>query len=295
MKLNAVLSTIILTFFIACNDPEPTKVTIAPGDVDLFIEQLSFEGTIENGAPPEPNAGPEVLSIAKAPSGVTVTYDNFLFLPISIVSTDGFDGVYIRLSNEFDEHSGSHYKIPLTGNANNAALMLKFGIPANIEPGLVFMSISAYKGATVSDVHTFPLEIAHPQKGCDEPGKNFRTGDQQFANRTYSFDESSFPRNNFNEIIPQRLTLKATFFEEADRIDVYVDKQWVGGTGTILAFGEAPPVVECTGPDLASQGFVSGTHYISFVVNPDQRIDVYVTGCLNSTAWEYGFNCPVGN
>jgi hypothetical protein len=294
MKLRTLLSIFILTALAACNDPEPTKESIAPDDVNLFIEKLISEGTVENGAPTPPT-GPADFAITKAPSGANVTYDNFMFLPVTITSDAGFDGVYIQLSNEFGKESNAHLNIPIDGEPGESTFMLKFEIPANVEPGLVFMNLSAYQGTSVTEVHTFPVEIVHPQTGCDDGGKNAKTGDQQFGSRTYSFDESSFPRDNFEQIIPQRLTLKAEFFETPDRIDVYVDKQWVGGTGTILAFGEAPPAYDCAAGDLADTGFAAGTKYISFVVKPDQRIDVFVTGCLGSTAWAYAFNCPRGN
>jgi hypothetical protein len=293
MKLSTFLSILILIVFAACNDPQPEKGTTSAGDVDVLIKQLTFDGTLESGAPPNPNAKPSALRIAKGPSGASTTYDNLMFIPLSISDSIGFDGVYIQLSNESDEFSGSYMKIPLTKTSSTDTVkMLKFAIPADIDPGLFFMNMSTYNGDTVSAVHSFPVKIVHPQRGCDGGGKNALSGDFQFCARSYSFDESDFPRNNFNEIEPQRLTLKANLFESADRVDVYVDKHWVGGTGTILAFGDAPVPTACDDEDASANGFVRNVHYLSFEVMPDQRIDVFVNGCLDVTAWEYSFTCP---
>lgn len=290
MKLRNALSILILITLAACGDPEPTKVTIAPEDVNQFIKALVFEGAIEDGVP-DPSTNPSDFTI-KVPSGINVTYDNFTYLPLRIISDAGFDGIYIQLSNEFDEKADSYIKIPLQGEPGDSSLTLKLEIPPTVEPGLVFMNVSAYHGAQVTEVHSFPVQIVDPQVGCDAQS-NSTTGDQQFGSRTYTFEKSSFPRDNFGQIIElQHLALKAELFEEPDRIDVYVDKLWVGGTGTSLAFGEAPPAADCDVEDVSAKGFVSGTRYIPISIRPDQRIDVLITGCLGSTAWEYTFNCP---
>jgi hypothetical protein len=294
MKLSKLLFIIVPCALTFCGDPEPTKESFRPQDIDQFVHQLIFDGTVESGAPPDSTKNAlTALKIVAGPKSVSVAHDSHMFIPLSIHEEKGFDGVYIQLSNEFDEFSDSYYKIPLTQSSDNDTLkMLKFGIPENIEPGLFFMNVAAYNGDSVSLIHSFPVEIIRPQTNCDESGSNFLTGEEQFANRTYYFDESAFPKNNFGVIESQRLSFKANLFTSADRIDVYVDKQWVGGTGTILAYGVPPPVTKCTALDAADNGFVPGARYLSFEIMPDQRIDVFVNGCLGVSAWEYGFLCP---
>jgi hypothetical protein len=77
-----------------------------------------------------------------------------------------------------------------------------------------------------------------------------------------------------------------------DRIDVYYNNKWVGGTGTDP--GPVPPQKKCS-TVVPGDGFIGSSGSISFAYDPaiSKELTVVVSGCLgNSTAWDYKVNCP---
>lgn len=117
------------------------------------------------------------------------------------------------------------------------------------------------------------------------------TGENTVTVRTHIFDESQFRRNSLQEIEEQRLYFNVESYHSYNRVDIYKNGNWVGGTGTILPYGTAPAVSDCD--NVVEDGYKDKKNYAQFTLLPDDRIDIYVIGCLGVTAWDYKFDCPV--
>jgi len=77
-----------------------------------------------------------------------------------------------------------------------------------------------------------------------------------------------------------------------DRIDVFYNNQWVGGSGSRIGIDDFPPVSICFD---RTDGYVSGDGRIDFNYDPSSSriVTVYMSGCLGSdTAWDLFVNCP---
>jgi hypothetical protein len=77
-----------------------------------------------------------------------------------------------------------------------------------------------------------------------------------------------------------------------DRIDIYYNQTWVGGTGANP--GPIPPQKNCSYVT-TGDGFLGATGKLTFSYNPNisKEVTVVVSGCLgSSTAWDYSIVCP---
>lgn len=290
MKISKLVTSLLLLLSVACNDEVTKKTTISPDDINELTQVLEFDATGINGEMPE---GTSETLVVKAPTGISGTSDNFFFIPLAISGEAGFDGIYLQFSNRKEQISSNYFDFDFTGSAAGT-LMIPVKVPENIEGGEFYIHVSAYNDeGDVSEAKKFPVEIAWPLKGCEGAGLVARSGEIQSLARTYSFDESYFGIDkDTKEIIPQTLRFYSEKYETPDRIDFYIDKQWVGGTGSTLAYGVAPSAYECTDENAGDGGFISGYHSFEFTIKPNQRIDVFVSACLDNSAWDYWFACP---
>ncbi len=296
MKTSKLLLYTVVFAMIACNDPMIEKTTVTPSDLNALIGKLEFEGsTLVAGKAPEPTTTEETPVIEKALTRSSLTPDNYLFIPISISSTSGYAGFYLALSNEKENVADQYYTVAAPRAGGSQQEMLKIKVPEKIVAGMFILNIQVYtQGGDVSEAHRLQVEIRNPLKGCDGANLTHRSGENQTSVMTYSYDESYFFKDPLGNIITQTLEFSSDKYEDPDRIDVYVDKQWVAGTGTILAYGNAPQPVDCSDNSAGDNGFYSKKSYVQFTIKPNQRIDVYVTSCLGISPWDYWFECPIG-
>jgi hypothetical protein len=286
MKIKHLFLLTFLGLVISCNDPEPAEEVLNPANVERLTELLTFDGTKRNTDFPEPTSTATTPQILKGPNKASISFDNTLFIPLQVTSTEGFAGVYLQFSN------GTYFDFPLTGGSGIQNIILGVGIPGGFERGVFTIHASAYTAnGEQSEPYSFDVEILPHQKNCDSFGDINMSGENTVTVRTHIFDETQFRRNALEEIEAQTLYFNVESYYSFNRVDIYKNGMWVGGTGTILPYGSAPAPSDCDNP--VEDGYKDKKNYAQFTLLPDDRIDIYVIGCLGVTAWDYKFDCPV--
>jgi hypothetical protein len=280
MKFNKFYAVALFTAaLVSCSDDEKGKSEISPEDVNMLISALKVAGTNKDGAPPVPTFTPATPEITNSQASASVTSNNNLYVPFTVNSTSGFSGAYVQLQNpSTGEFSDSYWEIPLNAGAGAGQVVLPIGIPKEVTPGEFIVYYCLYTSSgDVSAVSELSVEVVETQNSCDELGEVYESGEDGLTIRSYTFNTSG------------TIDLSYEMYSAPDRMDVFVQQDWVGGTGSSLSASETPPASECASP---AEGFVSGTGTISIDYKKGQRIDVYLSGCFGGTAWDFWFDCP---
>ncbi|HYF67311.1 MAG TPA: hypothetical protein VD884_04205 [Ohtaekwangia sp.] len=277
MKTNKFLLLAAFSLLLSCSEDEKGKTSINPEDVNALIAALKVQGTNKNGDAPQPTFTQAAPTITNSQSSASITSNNNLYVPFTVSSTDGFSGIYLQVENELNELADSYWQIPLSGNAGDGQIVLPVGIPANVEPGIFVIYYSLYtSGGDVSEIASLEVEIVESQNSCED-GSVMESGSDGLTIRSYSFDRNG------------TISLTYDMYDAPDRMDIFVNQNWVAGTGSSLSSGTTPPASECYD---GANGFVSGVNTIDFEYTKGKRVDIYMSGCFGGTAWDYWFDCP---
>lgn len=165
MKIKHLFYLTFLGLILGCNDPEPAEEILDPANVDRLTELLTFEGTKHNNSFPEPSATATTPQVLKGPNGASISFDNRLFIPLQVTSTEGFAGVYLQFSNASGTYAGTYFDFPVAAESGTQNIMLSVGIPGGFQRGTFTIHASVYtSNGELSEPHSFNVEILPHQK-----------------------------------------------------------------------------------------------------------------------------------
>lgn len=289
MKLfNSILLVLSLMVFSSCDmmyhedevpksdDEFGSGPVVNPDDGNAVDSEINIDGRRRSGNPPNTSNTRYPPEITKYTPSITSTKDQLIFLPFEYEcspSADGPSAIYFQI-----EGANSYWQVEPTANSGQTGqLVLKLGLPGNISNGqfVVNYRIKDNLGAISNVVRTTVniIDVAL----CD--GSYFE-GEDGLTVRSYDMGTST-----------SKVRVTYNMFNIPDRIDIYYDGKWVGGTGRPVPYGTLPPQSYCSQPQ---DGYVSGDSFFEFNYNANRsrRVDVYVSGCLNSsTSWNVWVEC----
>ncbi len=282
MKVQSYLIAIALLLFVSsCNKDSGGVTEVDPSDPDDVSRVLIIPGANSvDGQPPSPSSTPGTPTISNNQTSASVVSGNTLYLPFNFNSsndgTGGYAGCYVQVDG-----ASSYFDIPEDNpTSSDGLVVLPVGIPDNITEGEFCLSYCIYDADNrVSNVLSTCITIGSLQE-CPA----FNSGSSGLTIASYDLgDEAGIVEIEYD-----------TYFIP-DRIDVFYDNEWVGGSGSAISISDIPPVSQCNdGVD----GYVGERGEITFNYDPEvsRTVTIYMSGCLgNSTAWDLAVSCPTQN
>lgn len=269
-----MLSVLALSFFTSCggdSDTPPTEVD--PSDADALSGVLVIPGSQSvSGQPPSPSTDTDAPTVSNNQTSATVVSDNTLYLPFNFDSNQGYGGCYVQVDG-----ASTYFDIPDGTSTTDGLLVLPVGIPASVQEGDFCLTYCIYdNNGRVSNLLTTCVTVG-PIQECPA----FTSGSDGLTIATYDLGES-----------PGTATINYDMYSIQDRIDVFYNNQWIGGSGSSISSSSFPPVSSCGD---GQNGYVSGTGTIDVDYNPatSRTVTVYMSGCIGGgTAWDLSVSCP---
>ncbi len=273
---NLIIPTILLvllSFFSSCDGIlNDTNFGVTPEtqvDMTNLSLRLGKEGIyIEETMPSTSGSG---VSVNGYPQTVQVSAGVLLFFNYSTNDNDNICSMNMQI-----EGSRGYWNSPVERDAVSGQLYARVLIPNIIKAGdfRIAFSVEDCNGK-VSPLNFVNTMIAEPLQ-CNT-GFSGSVGVTVLS--AYLGNKAGMASIDFEH------------YSIPDKIDIRYNNQWVASTrGTVLATNEVP---NCSIYSTAA-GFVSGSGSLFFNYNPNLSsvVEIYVTGCDNSTAWNIDINCP---
>lgn len=273
--LGFLLSISALILITSCggdSDPAPPS-EVDPSDADALTGVLVIPGgQVVSGQPPAPSTDSDAPTVSNNQTSATVVADNTLYLPFNFDSAQGYGGCYVQVNG-----ATSYFNIADGTSATDGLLVLPVGIPASVQEGDFCLTYCIYDNSgRVSNLLTTCVTVG-PVQECPA----FTSGSDGLTIATYDLGDT-----------PGTATISYDMYSIQDRIDVFYNNQWVGGSGSSISSTSFPPVSSCGD---GQNGYVSGTGTIDVNYNPAtaRTVTVYMSGCIGGgTAWDLGVSCP---
>ncbi|MGB0165318.1 MAG: hypothetical protein ACPF8V_00555 [Luteibaculum sp.] len=255
-----------------------TPDVVDPSNADDLSQVVVIPGSNRvSGQPPAPSDNnPDQPIVSNSQSSASSTADNTLYLPFNFETRGtgaGYAGCYVQIDGASD-----YFDIPDgDGTQTDGLIVIPFPIPSNVGTGNFCVNYCIYDNAgLVSNILSTCVTIEEPVN-CP-------------ASASGSDGLTIFTVNLGSD--PGNVSVTYDTYSVEDRVDVFYDGTWIGGTGSSLSPGEFPPVSNCgDGQD----GYVGESNTINFQYNGSGsgRLDVYMSGCIGgSTAWDVNVSCP---
>ena len=256
-----------------CQPPDTVKPgPVDPSDPNALSRVIVFTGNATTASGTLPQASGTSTTIQNNPTVSMTSGGSRVYVPIQYTGNTPITDVYIQISG-----ANKYFKIPISGGVASGLVYIPMALPDNVLQGdftLTIVLIGSNGNIVASKTLTVPVNITLPldcSDGYVQGSSGITQTEHQLSGNggkvSISYDTYSLP----------------------DRMDVYVDGQWVAGTGSTIA--PPPPLSTCSNP-LA--GFVGKRGTFSFnVSSSSKRVQTYVSGCTgSSTAWNYELTCP---
>jgi hypothetical protein len=207
-----------------------------------------------------------------SPASVETTTGVKTQVPVYFTSPTGITCLYVQIQG-----ANKYWSIPLSGGATSGYVCFYFTLPANVSQGTFVCVLGLQNDAYVSTYWNTTITLA-PIVTCS--GSYSKSGSDGLTATSYNMGAAS-----------GTIHIDYDTYSVPDRIDVFMDGQWVDGTGSDLGTS-LPPIKQCS-EVVSGDGFLGqvGTFDISYPGN--KTVTVYVSGCMGSgTAWDYTIFCP---
>lgn len=273
LKVALLLGVLLCTTIEGCNHKDPAPGPVDPSDPNALSKVIVFPNDAQTATGTLPQAsGSTTTTIQNNPSVSMTSGGSQVFVPIQFTGSTVISYVYVQISG-----ANTYFKIPVSGGKSSALIYIPMSLPSNVLQGqfeLIIVLIGSNGNVVASQRLTVPVEITLPLS-C---GDGYVSGSSGITQTEHELSGKA-----------GKVSIDYDTYSLPDRIDVYVDGQWVAGTGTSIA--PPPPLSTCSNP-LA--GFVGKSGTFTFnVTSGSKRVQTYVSGCTgSSTAWNYSLTCP---
>ena len=272
--LSLILGLSALVFITSCGgDSDPAPAEVDPSDADALTGVLVIPGSQNvGGQPPASSPDADAPNVSNNQTSATVVADNTLYLPFNFESVQGYGGCYVQVNG-----ASSYFDIPSGNSSTDGLLVVPVGIPASVQEGDFCLTYCIYDNSgRVSNLLQTCVTVG-PVQECPA----FTSGNDGLTIATYDLGDT-----------PGTASITYDMFSIQDRIDVFYNNQWVGGSGSSISSSSFPPVSSCGD---GQNGYVSGTGTIDVNYNPStaRTVTVYMSGCIGGgTAWNLNVSCP---
>lgn len=270
------LFALTILLLVSCKKDDPLT-EVDPTDPDLLSTVLIIPGAErQDGQPPTPSTDSDAPSIFNNQTSASIVSGNTLFLPFNFETASdgsgGYAGCYIQVDG-----ASTYFDIREDNSSTDGLLVLPVAVPDIVNEGEFCLSYCVYdSNDRVSNVLTTCINI-----GGIEECPAFESGSDGLTIASYDLgDEAGFVDIEYD-----------TYFVP-DRVDVFYDEKWVGGSGSSISPTQVPPVSNCND---GADGYVGESDVITFEYDPNKSrtVTIYMSGCLGGgTAWDLAVSCP---
>ncbi|MEQ9465982.1 MAG: hypothetical protein RLN88_01150 [Ekhidna sp.] len=273
LSLLLTLSTIILIVSCGGGGDDPAPIDVDPSDADALSGVLLIPGSQSvSGQPPAPSTAPGAPTVSNNQTSATVVADNTLYLPFNFESAQGYGGCYVQVNG-----ASSYFDIADGNSAQDGLLVIPVGIPAGVQNGDFCLTYCIYDNSgQVSNLLQTCVTVG-PIQECPA----FTSGSDGLTIATYDLGETAGTS-----------TITYDMYSVQDRVDVFYNDQWIGGSGSSISSASFPPVSSCGD---GQNGYVSGVGTIDVNYDPSvaRTVTIYMSGCIGGgTAWDLNVSCP---
>ena len=213
------------------------------------------------------------LNVINGLESASVTNDNYLFLTFIVDPSVDISGAYIYVTG-----ADNYWKIEL--DSISELLQVNIKIPNHIQVGDFIIEYRIFDSVgNVSLPRPCFVNIVAQKSGCYDSV----SGADGVTVRSYTFDD----------FIGQ---VKVNFdtYSIPDRVDIRYGNKWIYSTSPTLPNNTLAPIIKRCSDVVPGDGFLgtSDIIYIDYDKSIGERVDVYLSGCLDSsTAWDYTISC----
>ncbi|HYG40361.1 MAG TPA: hypothetical protein VD908_17150 [Cytophagales bacterium] len=292
MKKNLPLFTVlifILTLVFSCNtedaagpdnNSDDEDGIISPSNADELSEILVFRNSevINESALPQSSSPSEAPVVSHFDKSVSYNAGSKIYIPVDVAALSEIDGVYIQV-----EGASQYFDVPINTTTSNGTVSVPFTLPSEVEEGTFVLILKFYDSDKNISLSTeVIITVTKPSK-C---GVTKVSGGEGLTSNLFEVP------NTVGQI-----KISYDTYNVKDKIDVFQNGTWIGGTGQITERNTLRKAADCI-VATESKGYVGKESEFLFNYNPDYgtNIEVVVSGCEDGgTKWEYTFSCPTEN
>lgn len=252
---------------------------VDPTDADALAGVLVIPGSnSQSGSAPGPSTDADAPDVNGNQTSASVVSGNTLYLPFNFVTSStsgtGYGGCYVSVDG-----ATSYWDIPSTtfNTDLDGQIVIPVNIPDVVGNGSFCLSYCIYDNNNrVSNVLSTCVTV-EPIQTCPA----YESGSDGLT--IFSVDLGEDAGTSI---------INYDTYSVPDRVDVFYNDSWIGGTGSALSTGQFPPVSQCYD---GADGYVgaSGTINVNYDPNLSRVVTIYMSGCIGSgTAWDVSVGCP---
>ena len=260
---------------------EETEQPVNPSESEKLSEVLEFANAkvVKNGSLPQSSATADAPVISHFDKSISYTAGSKVILPANVTANSPITGVYVQVKGALH-----YYDVPVTGVVNGIA-SLPFNLPTAIGEG-TFVLILKYYDANKKISASFEITVTITKpSSC---GVTKVSGGQGLTSNIFKLSSTT-----------GKIKISYNTFVVKDKIDVFQNGVWIGGTGMQTDRAVLRKALDCS-VATENKGYVGMQS--AFLFDYDSSlgtdIEVVVSGCEDGgTRWEYTFSCPgdIGN
>ncbi len=282
LKKSPIILFGVLYFILlhSCSDSETTQsAKISPSNANALSAVLVIPGAQTVNSPDLPKSSAVFVAptVSHIDTNLSYSAGSQIIIPSNIATKtqSNIKGVYVQVKG-----SSTYFDIPINFNGTSALISLPLNLPSIVGAGNFTLILKYYDNAgNISLEYTVNITVTNPSS-C---GVTKVSGGEGITSALFNVPNKS-----------GAIKISYNTFIVPDKIDVFQNGVWIGGTGSTTDRTTLRSALNC-GLATVAAGYVGKTDYFYFNYDPalGQNIEVVVSGCENGgTAWEYTFSCP---
>jgi len=279
-----ILPFVLMAIFMfnGCSNDDSKEDTglIIPSNSDALSRVLVIPNAVAIDSPELPTSSDATYApIVSNNMDTNISYSSGsqIILPIDVSSPTGINikGVYVQV-----EGASTYFDVSIDSSTSNGTFAIPIYLPDVVGTGDFVLILKFYD-------HNGNISL--------EVSVNVNVTQPSICNTTKASGGQGLTSILF-ELADEPGTIKIDYetYTVKDKIDVFQNGVWLGGTGPQTDRATLRRALNCN-VATTELGYVGQSGSFVFIYNPElgQEIEVVVSGCENGgTAWQYTFSCP---
>lgn len=259
------------------NQPvDPQDQPVNPQNAEQLVDALEFSNAkvIKSQTLPASSAPSEAPVISNFDKSISYTAGGQVILPVTVSANSAIVGVYVQIKG-----ASRYFDVPVTGVVNGTA-SLPFNLSSLVGEGTFVLVLKYYDAnKKISLSYEVTVTVTKPSS-C---GVTKVSGGQGLTSNIFKLSNTT-----------GKIKISYNTFVVKDKIDVFQNGIWIGGTGPSTDRTTLRKALDC---NVATEikGYFGKQSAFLFDYDPagGSAIEVVVSGCEDGgTRWEYTFSCP---
>lgn len=277
--------TLSLMFIISCSKDENTEdnshlsSVVLPSNANGVAKILIIPNAEVVNSPNIPDSSPagQAPTINNIDTNISYSSGSNIIIPADVNSPSqtNIKGAYIQVKG-----ADSFFNVIIDSNTSNGLISLPISLPSTVGTGDLILLLKFYdNNGKISSVQEIKVNISN----ADSCGKTKVSGGHGLTSNLFKLSDT-----------PGKIKISYDTYTVKDKIDVFQNGLWIGGTGSYTERATLRKALKCSVATEAL-GYVGKKSEFLFDYNPalGKEIEVIVSGCESGgTQWQYEFSCP---